>query len=116
MTHDPVQSDLELANRLLKAGCPDPEIATVLTARGLEPAKAAQLVADLRSGKTITLETPFGSETGDLLDSEDVIYPEEPSRSWRLRLLLLLGLALVLGGLALAYYFHNVRAGVWPGS
>lgn len=131
MTHDPVQSDLDLANRLLKANRSEQEIIAALTVRGVDHAKATQLVADLQSGKTIALEIPFGSEFGELCPSEDVIYPAtapryEPAptgrrhrqrsfRSRRRRLLLLLGLAVALGGLALGYYFYSARAGAQPG-
>lgn len=40
MIHEILQSDVEVARRLISSGHPDPEIVVALTARGIEPAKA----------------------------------------------------------------------------
>ncbi len=51
MTHDILQSDIELATRLRDDHRSDDEIIQALVHRGVEPGPAAQLVDDLRKGK-----------------------------------------------------------------
>lgn len=51
MIHEVLQSDVEVARRLISSGHPDPEIVVALTARGIEPAKATQLLDDLHHGR-----------------------------------------------------------------
>jgi hypothetical protein len=61
MTPHLLPLDIVLAEKLIKAGCPDSEIIAVLAGRGIPPAGAAQLVNDLRAGKAVTcslLPTP----------------------------------------------------------
>ena len=50
MTHDILQSDIELATRLRDDQRPDDEIILALVHRSVDPGKAAQLVDDLRKG------------------------------------------------------------------
>ena len=54
MIHDILQSDIELAKRLLEAGRPDGEVVTVLSKRKLGVDEASRLVADLRQGKRVS--------------------------------------------------------------
>lgn len=56
MTHDILQSDVDLAKDLVRANRPDPEIVNALVQRRIDPVKAARLVADLRQGKTVVPE------------------------------------------------------------
>jgi hypothetical protein len=51
MTHDILQSDIELATRLRDDKRPDDEIITALVHRGVDSGQAAQLVDDLRNGR-----------------------------------------------------------------
>ena len=51
MIHEVLQSDVEVARRLISSGHPDPEIVVALTSRGIEPAKATQLLDDLHHGR-----------------------------------------------------------------
>ena len=53
MTGDILDSDVEYARRLVGEGRTDKEIATALGIRGIKPADATKLVADLRSGRRI---------------------------------------------------------------
>jgi hypothetical protein len=56
MTHDILQSDIDLATELVRAKRTDQEIVNALAQRRIDPVKAAQLVADLRQGKTVVPE------------------------------------------------------------
>ena len=51
MTHDILQTDIDLATRLRDDQRPDEEILLALAHRGVDPAKAAQLVDNLRNGR-----------------------------------------------------------------
>lgn len=53
MTQDILQSDLNIARRLIEAKSPDTEIVAALVRRGVAPAKASQVVNDLRMGNTV---------------------------------------------------------------
>src|SRR5215469_4203639 len=53
MTSDITPSDIELAQRRIKAGDPDDETVALLVRRGIEPAVAAQLLCDLRTGQPV---------------------------------------------------------------
>ena len=57
MTHDILQSDIELATRLIGDRRPEGEIIRALVHRGIDPVKAAQLLSDLRSGKKVTSQS-----------------------------------------------------------
>lgn len=59
MTHDILQSDIDLARKLLHAGRPANEIVTALGHRGIDSDRAARLVADLQSGKTVEPDKPI---------------------------------------------------------
>jgi hypothetical protein len=56
MTHHILQSDIELARKLLAANRPEAEIVAALTRRGVEPAKATRLVEDLQCGRAVAPE------------------------------------------------------------
>jgi len=62
MTHDVLQSDVELARKLRNEQCPDEEIIRALVHRGVEPGAAAQLMDDLRSGKKVIPKSPTPAE------------------------------------------------------
>ncbi len=64
MTHDILQSDIELAKRLRDSQHPDEEIIRALVHRGVEASMAAQLVDDLRSGRKVTAQSPAPAEFG----------------------------------------------------
>ena len=59
MIHEIVSSDVDFARGMMDSGHPDAEILAYLASRGLEPAKAAQLVDDLRHGRTPSAQLPF---------------------------------------------------------
>jgi hypothetical protein len=62
MTHDVLQSDIELATRLRDDHRSNEEIILALVQRGVDPGKAAQLADDLRSGRKATVESPLPAE------------------------------------------------------
>ena len=62
MTNDILRTDIELATRLRNAERPDDEIITALVHRSVDPARAAQLVDDLRNGRTATGQAPVPPE------------------------------------------------------
>jgi hypothetical protein len=53
MTNDILRTDIELATRLMEEKRPAEEIIAALIPRGIDRAKATQLVDDLRNGKKI---------------------------------------------------------------
>ncbi len=57
MTHDLLQSDIDLAKRLRGDHRADEEIITALVNRGIDPAQAALLLDDLRSGRKAAPQT-----------------------------------------------------------
>jgi hypothetical protein len=59
MTHDILPSDVAFARGLLKGIQPDSEIINSLAARSIEPAKAAQLIDDLRHGRDPKVQMHF---------------------------------------------------------
>ena len=59
MIHEILPSDVELARGMLDASHSDAEILANLASRGIEPAKAAELVDDLRHGRTPRTECPY---------------------------------------------------------
>jgi hypothetical protein len=58
MTHDILQSDIELAMRLRAGHLPEGEIIQTLVQRGIDPAKAAQLLEDLSQGRPVNATVP----------------------------------------------------------
>ena len=62
MTHDLLQSDIDLAIRLKDDQRPDAEVIQVLVHRGIDSGKAAQLLDDLRSGRKVNAKAPVPSE------------------------------------------------------
>ena len=59
MIHEIVSSDVELARGMMDSGRSDIEILAYLASRSVEPAKAAQLVDDLRHGRKPSAQLPF---------------------------------------------------------
>ena len=53
MTEEILQSDIDLARKLITVGAADADIVQTLQYRGLDPQRAAQLVQDLRLGRTV---------------------------------------------------------------
>jgi hypothetical protein len=60
MTHEIVPGDIELATRLLKAGCQDSGIIAELCWRGAGEKQAAQLVEALRRGQKVQVTLTTG--------------------------------------------------------
>jgi hypothetical protein len=59
MTNDILQSDIDLARKLLDANHPADEIVAALGYRGINGNRAAQLVADLQAGKAVEPDKPI---------------------------------------------------------
>jgi hypothetical protein len=59
MIHEIVSSDVDFARGMMDSGRSDTEILAYLASRGLEPAKAAELMDDLRHGRTPSAKLPF---------------------------------------------------------
>jgi hypothetical protein len=59
MIHEILPSDVEFAREMLHASHSDAEILTALASRGIEPARAAQLVEDLRHGRKPNSQAQF---------------------------------------------------------
>src|ERR1035438_8941236 len=59
MIHEIVSSDIEFAQGMMDSGHADAEILAYLASRSLDPAKAAQLVDDLRHGRKPSAQLPF---------------------------------------------------------
>jgi hypothetical protein len=59
MIHEILSSDVDFARGMMESGHPDAEILGYLASRGLEPAKATQLVDDLRHGRKPNAQLPF---------------------------------------------------------
>jgi hypothetical protein len=62
MTHDILQSDIEIARRLRDGNRPDEEILQTLARRGVASDKAAELLDDLRNGRRVVAREPLGME------------------------------------------------------
>ncbi len=58
MIHEILPSDIEHARGMLEAGHSDTEICVNLTSRGVQPAKAAAVVEDLRHGRSPSVPLP----------------------------------------------------------
>jgi hypothetical protein len=59
MTNDILQTDIDLARKLLDARQSSDEIVAVLSYRGINCTRAAQLVADLQAGKKVEADRPI---------------------------------------------------------
>ena len=59
MIREIVPSDVDFAKGMLNSNRSDAEILASLTLRGLEPARASQLVADLRHGRRVASDLSF---------------------------------------------------------
>jgi hypothetical protein len=66
MIREILSSDVEAARRLLEGCHSDAEILAYLQSRSIEPAKAAELLADLRQGRPVKVELlpPLGTGGG----------------------------------------------------
>ena len=64
MTNDILRTDIELATRLMEEKRPAEEIIAALIPRGIDRAKATQLVDDLRSGKKVDIQATLPMELG----------------------------------------------------
>ncbi len=62
MTHDILQTDIDLATKLMAEGRTDEEIVATLAQRRVDPAKAFQLVDDLRQGRKVTAQPSLPAE------------------------------------------------------
>jgi len=62
MTHDLLQSDIDLATRLMVEGRTDDQIITALAQRRVDPARAAHLVDDLRNGRKVIAQPSLPPE------------------------------------------------------
>lgn len=61
MTHGVVQSDIDLAKKLIEAECQESAICAVLCWRGVDVIKAASLVQALRQGELVQPQLPLAS-------------------------------------------------------
>jgi len=59
MTNDILQTDIDLARKLLDARQPSDEIVAALSYRGIDGGRAAQLIADLQGGKKVEPDRPI---------------------------------------------------------
>jgi hypothetical protein len=64
MTRDILQTDIDLATRLMANHRPDDEIIQALVHRGIDSGPAAQLVEELRSGRKVTPSSTVHLEFG----------------------------------------------------
>jgi hypothetical protein len=62
MTHDILQSDINLAIRLRADQHPDEEVIAALVQRGVDRVKASQLIDDLRNGRPFSAQPPAPPE------------------------------------------------------
>ena len=60
MIHEILPSDVEFAREMLHGSHSDAEILTALASRGIEPARATELVEDLRHGRKPSFQVQFG--------------------------------------------------------
>src|SRR5256885_6738638 len=59
MTPDILQSDIDLARKLLDERRPETEIVAALAYRGIESGRATQLIAELQAGKKVEPDRPI---------------------------------------------------------
>lgn len=62
MTRDILQSDVQFAIRLTNENLAEAEVIQALVRRGIDPAKAAELVNDLRAGKPVSFDSTAALE------------------------------------------------------
>lgn len=62
MTRDILQSDVQFAIRLTNENLAEAEVIQALVRRGIDPAKAAELVNDLRAGKPVSCDSAAALE------------------------------------------------------
>ena len=62
MTHDILQTDIDLATKLKDDQHPDEDIVLALVRRGITQAKAAQLVDDLRHNRMASIQSAIPAE------------------------------------------------------
>jgi hypothetical protein len=80
MTHDVLQSDIDLARKLSDARRPASEIITALTYRGIDSSRATRLLVDIQGGKTVQPDAPITINLAQKT-SEGTITPRaEPNR------------------------------------
>jgi hypothetical protein len=141
MTHEILQSDIDLAERLLKEGQPDDEVSAALVRRGIEPGKAAALIADLHAGRPVRTQVMLPPELAAVVLSKRAVAEPNgsnsrkqpaPSRSdarasarahaggqksafwfWVI-VLFLVGLAVVTAWVIFRHYAPNRGAGAGP--
>jgi hypothetical protein len=80
MTHDVLQSDIDLACKLSDARNPTSEIITALTCRGIDSSRAARLVADIQDGKTVEPDRPITINLAGKTSKEIITPPAQPKR------------------------------------
>jgi hypothetical protein len=135
MTHNILLADIDYARRQLKLNAAEAAIVAGLVTRGIEPAKAAQLVDDLRNGRKITpdVQLAFRSRrrrsapaaegadkpdrspqpaAGEPEPAPKLVSAKDPVGSLKTRLMIagLLVAVLGLGGLALYHYRFSPEA------
>src|SRR5262249_54347739 len=54
-----LQSDIDLARKLINTGHPESEVVTALSYRGIDSTRAVQLITALRSGRTVEPDRPI---------------------------------------------------------
>jgi hypothetical protein len=59
MIHEILASDVEFAQGMINSSHSDPEILAYLTSRGIESARAAELLDDLHHGRKPNIKVPF---------------------------------------------------------
>lgn len=65
MTDAILQSDIDLAQTLVRENCPASEVVAALARRGIDPARAAQVVEDLQCGKRVKPQLAVPPEFAD---------------------------------------------------
>jgi hypothetical protein len=81
MTNDILQSDIDLARRLLDAGRPADEIVATLGYRGINGTRAVQLVAELQAGKTVEPDKPIAIKLPSGTSEGSAVSAHQPGRS-----------------------------------
>jgi|KBSMisStaDraftv2_1062788.scaffolds.fasta_scaffold116568_1 hypothetical protein len=80
MTNDILQSDIDLARKLLGDRRPTDEIVAALAYRGVTASRAAQLVADLQAGRTVEPDRPISINLPPKATEETTPAGPKPSR------------------------------------
>jgi hypothetical protein len=105
MTHEILQSDVDLARRLLAARRPNKEIVAALMLRGIDVAEAERLVDDLSQGRRVKVRVDVGGSrqpssepVNEPSELEQDVRSSEPSGSRSRVRLWFVVMVLVLGG------------------